>query len=174
MQKRSNRQIITLFFGVVLIYLSGCTTSYSFTGASIPPEARTATVIQFKNVATNVSASMSQYFTDGLRNSFQTQTNLDVVNSGGDLLIEGVITKYVPASPSAISGNQTAVQNRMTISVKVKFKNRFDPAADFDKTFTDHVEYPSSADFASIEDVTIQELTEQMVEKIFNDAVANW
>jgi len=165
---------IVLLFSAFLVFASGCTASYSFTGASIPPEAKTISIKQFRNNSSMVVATLSQTLTDALRNRFQTQTNLDIIENDGDLRLEGAITKYVPARPSAISGNETAALNRMTITLKVKYVNTIDPTKNFEKTFTDFVEYDSSLDLASAESGLISEVAEKLIDQIFNESVVNW
>lgn len=157
-----------------LFILVGCSMNYSFTGASIPPDAKTVSITQFKNNSTMVVATLTETLSDALRDRFQTQTSLSLVDQNGDLQMSGTVTQYEPARPSAISGSETAATNKMTITVKVKFTNTVDPTQDFDKTFSDFVEYNSSIDLGSAQDELIAEVVEKLVDQIFNDAVANW
>ena len=49
---------------------------YSITGASIPPEAKTVSVQYFSNKAATVQATLSQVFTEQLKDMLVEQTNL--------------------------------------------------------------------------------------------------
>jgi len=166
-------KILLLLFVCCTLLWQGCTVSYSFSGASIPVEAKTFSVAFFRNNATLVEPTLSQTFTDALKNKMTNQTRLSQVDRNGDLAFEGAITNYVPSQPGAISG-ETAVMNRMTITVSVKFFNTIEPSQNFEKTFTQYTEYDSSVDFMSIQSSSIETVVELLVEDIFNQAVANW
>lgn len=152
--------------------MAGCGV-YSFTGASIPPEAKTITVVYFVNNAPFVEPSLSQSLTDVLRDKFQSQTSLVFVKDGGDLQLEGSITDY-STRPVAIQGNETAALNRLSISVKVRFTNLIDPTKDFETTFTRFEDYPSSEELSDVQDQLISEIDDALVDDIFNKAVVNW
>lgn len=156
----------------VIILLSGCGI-YSFTGASIPPGAKTVSIKYFPNNADLVEPTLSQTFTDALRDKFASQTNLDVISENGDLQFEGAITNY-EVTPVAITGDQTAALNRLTIAVKVKYTNTLDEAADFESSFSRYEDYPSEKDLTEVQQGLIDEINEMLVEDIFNKAVVNW
>ena len=162
-------QLVILVTG---LSMAGCGV-YSFTGASIPPEAKTISVTYFVNNAQYVEPTLSQSLTDALRDRFLAQTNLDFVNEGGDLQIEGTITDY-STKPIAIQGNETAALNRLSVSVKVKYTNTIDPAKDFDSQFTRFEDYSSSQDLSVVKDQLIALINEALVDDIFNRAVVNW
>ena len=170
-------KILLFFFVCCTLFLTatwqGCTVSYSFSGASIPVEAKTFSVAYFKNNATLIEPTLSQTLTDALKNKMTNQTRLSQVDRNGDLAFEGTITNYAPSQPGAISG-ETAIMNRMTISVSVKFSNAIDPAQNFEKTFTQYTEYNSSIDFMSIQSSSIDAVVDLLIEDIFNQAVVNW
>jgi hypothetical protein len=157
---------------LVVMSMAGCGV-YSFTGASIPPEAKTITIVYFVNNAQFVEPSLSQSLTDDLRDRFQSQTSLVFVKDGGDLQLEGSITDY-STRPVAIQGNETAALNRLSISVKVKYTNLIDPTRDFETTFTRFEDYPSSQDLSAVKDQLISQIDDALVDDIFNKAVVNW
>lgn len=108
------KKIHTLLILVVAFLLTGCGV-YSFTGASIPAEAKTVSVQYFPNNANLVQPMLSSVLTNTLRDYFMNQTSLAEVENNGDLSIEGEITDYVTA-PTAITGDQTAALNRLTVT----------------------------------------------------------
>lgn len=146
---------------------------YSFTGASIPPEARTISVAFFPNDAPLVQPTLSQRFTDELQTKFLRQTNLRLVDNGGDLHFEGSITGY-STTPTAIAGDDRAALNRLTITVRVKFVNEYDEKNSFERTFSRFYDYPSDLSLSQIENEAIDIINEALVEDIFNQAVVNW
>ncbi len=150
-----------------------CRMSYSFTGASISPEIKTITILTFPNNAPLVNPTLSQEFTDAMRNKFQSQTNLILVNSGGDLILDGEIVGY-NTQPTAIQSDDIAALNRLTITVKVKFTNRFDESQDFETTFSRYEDYPSTQDLNDVQETLIKLINDYLVDDIFNMAVVNW
>jgi len=145
---------------------------YSFSGASIPAEAKTVSVDYFPNHAQLVNPTLSNTLTNALRDAMTNQTTLDMVESGGDLAFEGEITDY-RTSPVAISG-QTAAMNRLTVTVKVRFSNRIDDTKDFEQSFSRYEDYPSDQDLNSVQEALTATIVEQLVEDIFNKALVNW
>ncbi|MCX6252486.1 MAG: LptE family protein [Bacteroidetes bacterium] len=166
-----------LTFGLGIVYLffqSSCHVSYSLTGASISPNVKTVTINYFANNAATVIPTLSTAFTDNLKDYFTSQTNLVLVSRGGDLTIEGSITGYEPAFPTAIQGNETAAMNRMTITVNVKFTNKTNDKQNFESSFTRFADYPISEPLPSVQDGLIKTINDQLVQDIFNKAVVNW
>lgn len=146
---------------------------YSFTGASIPPEAETISIGFIKNKADLVEPTLSQRFTDALRERFSAQTNLLVITDGGDLQMEGEIRRY-SVRPVAIQGNETAALNRLTIEVFISYSNSFDESKDFETSFSRFEDFPSDQDISAVKDVLIESINNQLVDDIFNKAVVNW
>ena len=154
------------------LFLSSCGI-YSFSGASIPAEAKTVSVQYFPNNAQLVNPLLSNALTNALNDIFVNQTTLQSVAQNGDLALEGEITGY-STSPIAITGNQTAAMNRLTVTVNVRFTNRYDESKNFEQNFSQYQDYPSGQDLSSVQDVLIDEIVNNLCEDIFNRAVVNW
>jgi len=146
---------------------------YSFTGASIPPGAKTVSIDYFVNNAPLVEPTLSQTLTDALRDRFLQQTPLNLVRESGDLQFEGIISDY-STRPVAIQGDQTAAMNRLTIQVKVRYSNIIEPDKDYESSFTQFLDYPSTQDLNQVKDNLIPSIVEALVDDIFNKAVVNW
>lgn len=170
---RHRSLLIRFTFSLALLAGLAACGIYSFTGASIPPQATTFSVSYFPNNAQLVQPTLSQRFTEAMQDKFLKQTNLRMVDSGGDLHFEGSITGYTTA-PAAISGNDQAALNRLTITVRVTFINEFEPENDFERSFSRYWDYDSNLSLSQIEDEAITVITEALVEDIFNQAVVNW
>ncbi len=153
------------------VFCQGCGI-YSFSGASIPAEAKTVSVDYFPNHAQLVNPLLSDNLTTALRDAMNSQTTLDLIETGGDLAFEGEITDY-RTTPVAITG-QTAAMNRLTITVKVRFSNRIDDTKDFEQSFSRYEDYPSNQDLMSVQEALTATIVEQLVEDIFNKALVNW
>lgn len=146
---------------------------YSFTGASISPEIKTISIANFPNQASLVQPSLSQVFTEKLKDKFVSQTNLTQTNSSGDISFEGYITDY-NSQPTAIQGNEQAALNRLTITVKVKFINTKDEKQNFESSFSRFADYDSKQNLSTVENQLITEICTQLVDDIFNKAMINW
>lgn len=163
-----------LLISILLSFVfTGCRVNYSFTGGSVDPEIKTVSIQYFPNNALIVQPTLSQSFTEALRDKFSTQTKLTLIKSGGDLNIEGYVSGY-STQPVAIQGNETAALNRLTVSVSVKFTNNIDSGQNFEQTFTRYEDYNSSMSLSAVELTLIKDINEALVEDIFNKAVVNW
>jgi len=151
----------------------GCRLSVSLTGGTIDPRAKTVAIATFPNNASLVNPTLSQYFTTALKDKIQSQTPLTIVNNHGDYEIEGEIINYSVA-PVAIQGNETAAMNRLTISVRVRFVNKFDENLNFDQTFSRYSDYSSTQNLSSVESGLISDICDALTDDIFNKAFVNW
>lgn len=148
--------------------------NYSLNGGSIDyTKIKTISIQYFPNNAPIVQPSLSQSFTEALRDKFSSQTKLNSISRGGDLNIEGSITGY-STQPIAIQGDETAAMNRLTITVSVKFTNKIDETQDFEQNFSRYADYLSTVSISSVEESLIKQINEQLVEDVFNKAVVNW
>ena len=174
MKTREIIKHIRLLVFVSSLMVVACSGGYSFTGASIPPGAKTLSVATFSNNATTVNPQLSQKLTDELMQMFSSQTPLTVMNSGeGDLHVDGEITGY-DTRAAALSSNDEVSINRLTITVKVRFTNSIDPEANFEQSFSRYRDYPASRDFSSVEAGLVGEIVTELCEDIFNKSVVNW
>lgn len=162
----------TVLLVLLSVFISACG-AYSFTGASIPPEAKTVSVQFFPNKAQLVVATLSPVFTETLQDQFVNQTTLNMIERNGDLALEGEVVDYT-TRPVAIQADQTAALNRLTISINVRFVNKYEPDKDFEQKFTQFIDYPSESDLNLIQGELIITLTEMIATDIFNKAVINW
>lgn len=146
---------------------------YSFTGASIPPEIKTINIKYFPNNASLVVPNLSQKITNGLQDKFTSETNLRLVNDGGDLLLEGSITDY-NTTPVAIQGNDQAALNRLTITIEVNYTNNSNDNQSFETKFSRYADYSSSQPLTEVQESLIEEISVMLIEDVFNKAVINW
>lgn len=167
---KSFKNLIFLF--LIIAIISGCHV-YSFTGASISPDIKTASIQFFPNKAPIVQPSLSQAFTEKLKDKFVSETSLALVKDNGDLNFEGAIIDY-NTQPTAITGNDNASLNRLTITVSVKFTNTKDSKQDFETNFSRYADYDSRKSLSTVEQDLITQINSQLVDDIFNKAVVNW
>lgn len=162
-------QLLLLF--PVIFLLAGCGV-YSFTGASI--EGSSINIRTLENRARNVVPTLSPALTSKIRTRILSQTGLAPVKSDdADYDISGDITQY-NVSVTGVQNNQTATQNRLTISIQIKFKNRLDEKANFTQTFTRFADFAANQTLLSVEARLVEEIGEQLANDIFNKAFVNW
>ncbi|WP_353135093.1 LptE family protein [Pseudopedobacter sp.] len=158
----------------LLFAVKGCGI-YSFTGGSISAGMKTVSVSLFENVAPLVVPTLSQAFTESLKERIRNQTSLSFIRTEGDAHFEGKITSYTIQPVSIQGGNMpTAEQNRLSITVQVKYVNAIEPDKSFDQSFTRYKDFSSSTSFASVEQSLIKDINQQLTEDIYNRAFANW
>jgi len=162
--------LLLVILGVVM---TGCKVTYSFSGVNISPEVQTYTVEYFPNRAPIVQAQLSQVFTEALMDKIQSSTSLDLATQGGDVQFSGEITGY-ETRPTAITGQETAARNRLTITVRVKYTNLVEPELDYDTSFSRYEDYDSSRNLTDVEGELIDLIVENLIEDIFNRAFVSW
>lgn len=163
-------RIITL--AIFSLFLYNSCKIYTLSGASTG-EAKTAEIPYFQNRASLVQPSLSRELTEKLKDKIQSQTNLKLVNDGGDTKFEGEITGY-DVTPAAITGDNLAAKNRLTITVKVKFVNSTDSQFDFESSFSRFEDFDSNTSVDAVENELIDKIGDQLIEDIFNKAFVNW
>ena len=164
--------IIVIGFALT-INLMGCG-AYSFTGISIDSDTETFQVNYFQNTADLIEPGLDRDFTLALQDIILNQTNLSLVKSNGDIVYEGEIVEY-RISPTTATANNTAAQNRLTISVNVRFINKNDEEADFEKRFSFFYDYEGGAQLIGAQKATaVEEIFDRLTQDIINASLANW
>ena len=168
------KKILFALYALMLLLTSGCTVKYTLSGASIPPDAKTFSVAYFPNNAPMVAPILSSTLTDELTQRFATRTRLVQVPEGGDFAFDGEIIGYTSTTSSVSSGDY-ALQNRLTITVRVTFTNAIDDKASFKaRSFSAYADYDSTKLLTEVEGTLIPEIVDQLVTDIFMAAASNW
>ncbi len=115
----------------------------------------------------------AQKFTEKLRDMVSSQTNLALVKQNGDLQFEGSVSDY-GITPVAIQSSDQAAMNRLTITVLVKYSNRFEVAKNFEQSFSRFSDYPTSKNLSEVENSLMEDINRQLTEDVFNRAFNNW
>lgn len=148
---------------------------YSFTGADINyTTTKTVEVKYFQNNAPIVEPGVARDFTQKLQDLLLNQTSLDLVNSGGDLVYEGEITQFY-ISPITATSNSTAAQNRLTITVAVRFYNTKEPLKDFEQPFSFYYDYGGQTQLTGSKlTAAVDIVFDRITQDVFNKSLANW
>lgn len=147
---------------------------YSFTGTSIQPDVKTITINYFEYKALKVNPSLSNQITEALKDKFTKLTKLEQVDIDGDLEIIGEVTGY-DVKATAITANEQAAQNRLTVNVKITFINRKYPEDSFEsKSFSAYSDFDAMQTLDAVESSLCDEIVEKLCDDMFNATVANW
>ena len=157
---------------ILVLLIQGCGI-YSFTGTSIQPDVKTVTINYFEYTALKVNPSLSNELTEVLKERFRKMTRLEQVDLDGDLELTGTVIGY-DVRATAITADEVAAQNRLTVSVKLDFMNRLYPEDDFSKNFSAYADYDSTNSLDAVEATLCEEIIDKLIEDIFNATVANW
>jgi hypothetical protein len=163
--------VIALVMTAFLVQSCGI---YSFTGTSIQPDVKTVTINYFEYKALKVNPSLSNQITEALKDKFTKLTKLEQVDMDGDLEIVGEVTGY-DVKATAITANEQAAQNRLTVNVKIAFVNRKYPEDSFEnKSFSAYADFDAMQTLDAVESSLCEEIVEKLCEDMFNATVANW
>ncbi|WP_172914758.1 MULTISPECIES: LptE family protein [Capnocytophaga] len=160
-----------LIFALCLTAMVSCGI-YNFTGGSTG-NAKTFQVNFFRNDAPIVEPGLDRDFTIALQDLINNQTNLSLTDRNADLVYEGEIIDFSIA-PMTATAQQTAAQNRLTISVNVRFTNNTEENKDFEKRFSHYYDYPGNSQLSAVKGTAIPEIFERITQDIFNASLADW
>lgn len=173
----NNKLQRSLATSILISFIWGCG-AYSFTGASTAAD--TIVVAEFFNNTDLAPANLAQNFTNDLKDFYQRNSNLSVVQENGQLRIEGTIVEYAirPIAPVSAGNNQladAAALTRLTIGVKASYEDTLEPKNSFkDKTFSFYADFPNTQDITSVQEQLEKTIFNQILLDIFNATVANW
>lgn len=162
---------------ILSFLVNGCGV-YSFTGASTAAE--TIQVAEFYNNTDLAPANLAQNFTNDLKDYYQRNSSLSVVQDGGELRIEGAVIEYAlrPMAPVSGGNNQVAdaaALTRLTITVKASYEDNLIPKNSFkDRTFSFYADFDNAQDLTSVQEQLEKKIFDQILLDIFNATVANW
>ena len=161
---------------VVLLAVSMpcCTISYKFNGSAIDYNVyKTIHVSQFPIRAALVYPPLQQMFENALLDYIARNTRLQVNDGQSDLSLEGEITGYT-LTPQAVTENALASQTRLTIAVRVKYTDSKNDKNDIDQTFSAYKDFDSNLMLTDVQDELCNDITEQLIDLIFNATLGNW
>lgn len=164
---------------LLIIIIQGCGV-YSFTGTTLSPDVETISIQTFFNDTDQGPPNMGQIFSDKLRDFYQQNTSLILVQEDGDLQLEGVITSYrlSPVAPTAAGNQQLNDQSRftrLTITVQASYVNTLNENDNFERSFSFFDDFDNSTQtLTQVEDQLLETIFDQIILDIFNASVAVW
>ena len=171
----SYRSITAIFVRLILVVFSYCsiTGCYTFKSGSIPVDANSFYVGNFKLTAPNAPPTITQTFAEALKDKISRESRLKYSDEEPHLEFNGTIQGYNVTAVSPLPGERTA-NNRLTINVTVEYINHLDPKDTWTKSFSHFEDFPSEGNLLSIQDEYITIIFNQILEDVFNQAFNNW
>ncbi len=167
---RRSMVILTLLLCMPVFQACGI---YSFSGTSIQPDVNTVTIDLFDYRALRVNPTLASDLTTELKDQFRRMTKLEQVDMDGDLEIVGAVTGY-DVRATAVTADEVASQNRLTVTISINFTNRKYPEEDFEKSFSAYADYDSTQLLDSVESSLCESIVEELCDLVLNATVANW
>lgn len=165
---------VLIYILPLMIILQGCTISYKFNGSAINYDIyRTIDITEFPIRAALVYPPLQQTFENKLLDYVTRQTKLQEIDGPADIEMSGEITGY-SLSPQAVGSDAYATETRLTISVRVKYVDNKNPTNNLDQTFTAYRQFSSSLMLTDVQDDLCNQISEELVNLIFNATLGNW
>lgn len=154
--------------------LAGCKVSYKLTGASIDyTKVKTISIETFQNRAAYQWGPMAPMLNETISDVFIQQTKLIQVPRGGDLQLAGEIVSYDQFNKSISSDGYSAmVQLKMTVNVR--FTNNTNHDEDFERQFSATRDFDATQSLETVQEELVAQMIKEIVESVFNAALANW
>jgi hypothetical protein len=156
-----------------LLAFSGCA-YYGFSGASIPAHLATVAVPLADDRARSGPPGLDQTLTEALIERFADRSRLALTPDEGeaDAVVQATIERYAVA-PAAVTGDNVAALNRLSVSVRVVVTDRVQQRAMLDRAFQ------ASEDFDPAEGLdgearAARAAIEQVARDAFTAATSDW
>ncbi|MBP8790281.1 MAG: LptE family protein [Breznakibacter sp.] len=157
----------------LLLVLSGCSIRMTMSGASIPDNLQKFSVQYIVNRAPLVNPTLSQNLTEALKDRILNESRLTLSRDLGDVDFSGEITGY-DTRPMAIKADALSAETRLTVTVKVRYRNFKDPKKNWESSFSAYQDFPSEKNLTEVEDELTKIMIDQITENVFNKAFADW
>ena len=162
---------------VALCVISGtqsCQIKYTLNGAALDYTVyKTIRVSEFPIRAALVYAPLQQTFENALQDYIQRNTRLTITDGASDLEMSGEITGYA-LTPQAVTEDAYASKTRLTITIRVKYVDNKDDKNSIDQTFSAYRDFDATQLLVDVQDQLCQEISEELVDLIFNATLGNW
>lgn len=175
--KRSTNNLLSLpLFLLLLTTLIGISGSscgiYSFTGASIDPKVKTASIGDIQLLAPVAPQRLTFILTEKLRNKISNEAHLNIRANKADIEYTGTITGYI-VEPVASGGGSQAQLNRLTVSFRVEYNNNITKET-WSQVFKQFENFDRNANLSDVETQLLEGITDRLTDEVFNRSFANW
>lgn len=170
----SKSLIVAVIAWLMLMVPQSCTISYKLNGAAIDYTVyKTIRIGEFPIRAALVYSPLQQIFENDMLDYITRNTRLTVTDGASDLEIEGEITGY-NLTPQAVTEDAYASKTRLTITVRVKYTDTKQDSNDINQTFSAYRDFDASQMLTDVQEQLCQEISQEIVELVFNATLGNW
>lgn len=162
------KKILICLFGS--IFLSSC---YSFKGASLAQDLKTIQINNIRMETAGGPTNLGLTINEKVKEYFQRNTTLKIINQNPDLFLEGTITGY-EMTPQAPTSDDKAGLNRLTMKIQFSLVNRLDETKNFDQEFSFYQDFPQNQTLTQVEKNLIPKLVDQIILDLFNKIAGDW
>ncbi len=157
--------ILSLIFGSCL----------SFKGVTISPDIKTYYVELSESTAKAINApsEINQQFSEALRRKIREQSRLTYSEQDPHVSFYPFIESYKVNSVAPVEGNLVAF-NRLDITIKIEYENILDEEDNYSKNFNAFRDFEASTSLQDVESGLIEEIFEDITERVFNDTYSDW
>ncbi|HCY74949.1 MAG TPA: hypothetical protein DHV28_03440 [Ignavibacteriales bacterium] len=161
-----------LFVGFIAINLTACC-AYSFTGASVPEHLKTIAIPIADDRSGSGEPGLRENLTQKLIQKFIDDNTLQVSEkTTANALLECTIVSLSDA-PAIVSAGESITSRRITIGVKVIYRDLVKRTTIFEKTFSNYSDYQSSNPIEGRK-TAIDAAIDLISEDILLDTVSGW
>ena len=166
--------VVILFTIHYSLFITSCSVSYKFNGASIDyNKTKTIQIATFPIRSNYVWGPMGPIFNNELKDLFGRSTRLIQVRRNGDLKIEGEITRYEQRNKS-VSAEGYSAMTELSMTVNVRFTNTKNHDEDFEQQFTAQKSFDSKLSLNAVQEDLVNQMVKDLCDQIFNACLANW
>lgn len=164
--------ILIILFVITTLVNFGCC-AYSFTGASVPVHLETIAIPVAEDRSGSSIAGLREQLTEELIQKFIDDNSLQVTErTTANATLECVITSVADA-PAIVSAGEEITLRRITLTVKVTYKDLVQRTTIFDKNFSNYGDYePAGA--TSTRESAITDAVDKISEDILLAVVSGW
>lgn len=168
-----NQKIWQIAF--LLLLLGSMTGCYTFKGISIPPAVKTFAVRNLQAQAQNAPPTLALDLGERIKDKIRTETRMQLNNDDPDVEFIGKITSFtvIPVAPKP---GEFVSLNQLYITIELEAVNNLEEEVQWPekKEFRHFAEFSNTADLLSVQDELIRQISNQLLEDIFNHFFNNW
>jgi len=165
-------------FVLSLLFISTSITNfnccfYSFTGASVPQHLQTISIPVAQDRSGTAEPGLRELLTDQLTQKFIDDNTLQVSErTTANAILECTITSLSDA-PAVVTAGENVASRRITVSVKVIYRDLVQRKTIYDKSFSNYGDYESGGSISERRDA-IEAAVDLITEDILLDTVSGW
>lgn len=164
--------LIAVLLIISMLINFGCG-SYSFTGASVPAHLKTIAIPVAEDKSPAAIPGLRESLTDNLIQKFISDNSLQVTERAtANAILDCIITSVTDA-PAIVSAGEEISSRRLTITVRVIYKDLVQKKTIFEKEFKNYGDYPPGQE-ASKRPEAIEDAIDKLTEDILLAVVSGW